>query len=164
MRRQTAQNRRENGCAPTETKIRELSGRNPARNALSGVVSESCGLRRLGAGGSWAQTGDPPPSHRTGLRLRPERKFLRRDRPAKPGIDIAWARPSLCRFRFKKCPHRQPKFDHKDYRKRVGHSMVRHICADGLLSRPSPSLGCLKWRPMISVKSSRSTLALGSNE
>jgi hypothetical protein len=51
-----------------------------------------------------------------------------------------------------------------DYRKRVGHSIVRHICADGLLSRPSPSLGCLKCRPMISVKSSRSTLALGSNE
>jgi hypothetical protein len=50
------------------------------------------------------------------------------------------------------------------YRNRLGHSMVRHMCADGLLSRPRPSFGCLKLRPMMSVKSSRLTLALGSNE
>ena len=53
------------------------------------------------------------------------------------------------------------KFYHKN---RVGHIMVRHMCADGLESRPSPSFGCLKWRPMTSVKSSMLTLALGSNE
>src|SRR5450631_2236337 len=47
----------------------------PAENALFGVVSETCGLQGLGGGGSWAQTGDPPPSHRTGLRPRRERKF-----------------------------------------------------------------------------------------
>ena len=50
------------------------------------------------------------------------------------------------------------------YRNRVGHIMVRHMCADGLLSRPSPSLGCLKLRPMMSTKSPRLTLAFGSNE
>ena len=44
---------------------------NPRRNALFGVVSERHGLRRLGGGGSRAQTGDPPPSHRTGLRTEP---------------------------------------------------------------------------------------------
>jgi len=43
------------------------------------------------------------------------------------------------------------------------HSIVRHICADGCC-RAEPLFGCLKCRPMISVKSSRSTLALGSNE
>ena len=49
------------------------------------------------------------------------------------------------------------------YRNRVGHMMVRHMCADGLLSKPRPSFGCLKWRPMMSTKSSRLTLASGSN-
>ena len=47
---------------------------------------------------------------------------------------------------------------------RVGHISVRHMCDDGVLSRPSPSFGCLKLRPMMSTKSSRSTLASGSNE
>jgi hypothetical protein len=41
---------------------------NPRRKALFGVVSETGGLRRLDGGGSRAQTEDPPPSHRTGLR------------------------------------------------------------------------------------------------
>src|SRR5258706_9273207 len=40
---------------------------NPRRNALFGVVLETCGLRRLDGGGSRAQTEDPPPSHRTNL-------------------------------------------------------------------------------------------------
>src|SRR6478735_525855 len=52
----------------------------------------------------------------------------------------------------------------KPHKNRVGHKIVRHICAEGLLSRPRPSLGCLKLRPMMSTKSSRLTLALGSNE
>ena len=51
-----------------------------------------------------------------------------------------------------------------DYRNRVGHISVRHICADGELSKPRPSFGCLKLRPMMSTKSSRLTLAFGSNE
>src|SRR6202022_3882792 len=56
----------------TELLQRQKSGKwiaeNPGRNALFGVVPESCGLRRLDGGGSRAQTEDPPPSHRTGLR------------------------------------------------------------------------------------------------
>ncbi len=31
-----------------------------------------------------------------------------------------------------------------DYRGLLGLAMVRHMCADGLLSYPSPSVGCLK--------------------
>ena len=50
------------------------------------------------------------------------------------------------------------------YKNRVGHISVRHMCDDGVLSRPRPSFGCLKLRPMMSTKSSRSTLASGSNE
>ncbi len=50
------------------------------------------------------------------------------------------------------------------YRYRVGRISVRHICADGLESQPSPSSGWRKLRPTISTKSSMSTLALGSNE
>jgi GST-like protein len=37
------------------------------------------------------------------------------------------------------------------YRKLCGQIMVRHICATGELSKPKPSLGCLKCRPMMSV-------------
>src|SRR5438105_10527873 len=47
---------------------------------------------------------------------------------------------------------------------RVGHISVRHMCDDGVLSRPRPSFGCLKLRPMMSTKSSSLTLAFGSNE
>ena len=50
------------------------------------------------------------------------------------------------------------------YKNRVGQRIVRHIWAEGLLSRPRPSFGCRKLRPMISTKSSSSTLAFGSNE
>ncbi len=52
----------------------------------------------------------------------------------------------------------------RSHKNRVGHIRVRHICADGELSKPRPSSGCLKLRPMMSTKSLRSTLALGSNE
>src|SRR5215831_1532028 len=48
------------------------------------------------------------------------------------------------------------------HKNRVGQRIVRHICADGLLSRPRPVFGCLKFRPMMSTKSSRLTLAFGS--
>ena len=50
------------------------------------------------------------------------------------------------------------------HRNFVGRISVRHICATGLLSKPSPSFGCLKLRPMISVNSSSSTTTSGSNE
>jgi hypothetical protein len=50
------------------------------------------------------------------------------------------------------------------YRNFVGRIRVRHICATGLLSKPSPSFGCLKLRPITSVNSSSSTTTLGSNE
>jgi hypothetical protein len=36
------------------------------------------------------------------------------------------------------------------YRNRVGHMMVRHMWADGLLSQPRPSFGWRKLRPMMS--------------
>src|SRR6267154_5784088 len=39
----------------------------------------------------------------------------------------------------------------------VGQIIVRHICATELPSNPRPSLGCLKLRLMISVKSSSLT-------
>ena len=52
----------------------------------------------------------------------------------------------------------------KIYRYFVGQMMVRHMCADGLPSKPRPSFGCLKWRPTTSVNSSRLTCALGSKE
>src|SRR5216683_2291807 len=59
----------------------------PRRNALFGVVSETCGLRRLDGGGARAQTGDPPPSHRTGLRRRAGNGNLRcRDGLAKADL------------------------------------------------------------------------------
>ena len=32
----------------------------------------------------------------------------------------------------------------------VGRAIELHICATGLLSKPRPSFGCLKWRPIIS--------------
>ena len=48
------------------------------------------------------------------------------------------------------------------YKNRVGHMMVRHMWADGLLSQPRPSFGCLKLRPMMSSNWSRLTLAFGS--
>src|SRR5205814_751220 len=49
-----------------------------------------------------------------------------------------------------------------DQRYFVGIMMVRHMCAEGLASQPSPSFGCLKWRPTTSVNSSSSTLTFGS--
>ena len=50
-----------------------------------------------------------------------------------------------------------------DQRYFVGIMMVRHMCAEGLASQPSPSFGCRKWRPTTSVNSSSSTLTFGSN-
>ena len=47
------------------------------------------------------------------------------------------------------------------YRNRVGRISVRHMCADGLESQPSPSLGWRKLRPTMSTKSLMSTLAFG---
>src|SRR5262245_14589611 len=55
-------------------------------------------------------------------------------------------------------------FQYVDYKNRVGQFNVRHMCEDGVLSQPSPSLGWRKLRPMMSVNSSSSTFALGSNE
>ena len=46
----------------------------------------------------------------------------------------------------------------------VGQIIVRHIWATGLPSKPRPSFGCLKLRPMMSSKSSSSTWTLGSKE
>jgi hypothetical protein len=80
--------------APTQTRHcaqRPKSGNwmaeSPRRNALFSVLPEIWGLRGLGGGGSRAQTGDPPPSHRTGLRRRAGNGNLRcRDGHAKAGL------------------------------------------------------------------------------
>ena len=56
----------------------------------------------------------------------------------------------------------EPAPDQSSYRNRVGHMMVRHMWADGLLSQPRPSFGWLKLRPMTSSNWSRLTLAFGS--
>ncbi len=44
-----------------------------------------------------------------------------------------------------------------------GNIIVRHMCAVPLLSFPSPSFGCLNWRPMMSMNGSIDTFAFGSN-
>jgi hypothetical protein len=60
---------------------------NPRRNALFGVVPETLGFQGLGGGGTRAQTGDPPPSHRTTLLSRAGNGNLRcRDGHAKAGL------------------------------------------------------------------------------
>src|SRR5579863_7727976 len=50
------------------------------------------------------------------------------------------------------------------YRYFAGRIIARHICATGLLSKPSPCSGWRKFRPITSVNSSSSTFAFGSNE
>ena len=50
------------------------------------------------------------------------------------------------------------------YRYSAGRIIARHMCATGLLSKPSPCSGWRKLRPMMSVNSSSSTCTLGSNE
>src|SRR5882757_7465453 len=68
-------------------KERNDTGENPRRNGLFGADPEICGLEGLGGGGSRAQTGDPPPSHRTGLRRRAGNGNLRcRDGHAKADL------------------------------------------------------------------------------
>jgi hypothetical protein len=67
MQRQSAEIRRKRVRTPTETKTPDRVAGNPRRNALFGVISEMCVLRRLNGGDSRAQTDDPPLSHRTGL-------------------------------------------------------------------------------------------------
>src|SRR5712664_3553450 len=57
-------------CLQRPKSGKQVAG-NPRRTALFGVDCGKGGLRRLDGGGSWAQTGDPPPSHRTGLRPAP---------------------------------------------------------------------------------------------
>jgi len=66
---------------------------NPRRNALFGVVLKPRGLQGLDGGGSRAQTGDPPPSHRTGLRHRAGNRNLRCRDGRDKGRLIAWQRP-----------------------------------------------------------------------
>jgi hypothetical protein len=95
------------GCGDRPPKIapkmgersqRQKSGKrvvgNPRRNGLFGVVPETRGLRRLDGGGSRAQTGDPPPSHRTGLRRRAGNGNLRcRTGTQKPAYQLAEINP-----------------------------------------------------------------------
>ncbi len=50
------------------------------------------------------------------------------------------------------------------HRKLFGQIIVRHMCATGEPSKPSPSAGCLKFRPTTSSNSSNSTTSPGSNE
>ena len=55
--------------------------RNPRRNALFGIVSESCGLRRLDGGDDLDQTGCSPPSDRTRLRHSSQERNFSLQRP-----------------------------------------------------------------------------------
>jgi len=82
---------------------------------------------------------------------------------ARPG---ARPRPSERRWRHRRASaHRKEVGGERGgYRYFVGRINVRHICATGLLSKPSPSFGCLKLRPITSVNSSSSTTTSGSNE
>src|SRR5689334_18701082 len=61
-------------------------------------------------------------------------------------------------------PRTGPLAKRNPQRNRVGHMSVRHMCATGLPSNPSPSSGCLKLRPSTSSKSSSCTTTFGSNE
>src|SRR5450755_576109 len=60
-------------------KKRNDTGENPHGNGLFGAGPETCGLEGLDGGGSRAQTGDPPPSHRN------------RSPAAEPGTEICHA-------------------------------------------------------------------------
>src|SRR5882724_3695413 len=65
-------------------KARNDTDENPHRNGPFGAAREICGLEGLDGGGSRAQTGDPPPSHRN--RSPPpsrERKFAMQRRARK---------------------------------------------------------------------------------
>src|SRR5262249_38335501 len=57
-----------------------------------------------------------------------------------------------------------PRLRRSRYRNLLGRIKVRHICATGLWSKPRPSSGCRKLRPITSVNSSSSTTTSGSKE
>src|SRR5579863_4664436 len=59
------------------------------------------------------------------------------------------------------CAHTLPIID-EVYKGRSGMAIDLHMCATGLPSKPSPSLGCLKLRPMISVNCSSVGFTPGS--
>jgi hypothetical protein len=71
MQRRSAENGRSNTLTLAETEIQEIQLENPRGNAPFGVRSRSWGLRRLDGGDCRARTGDPRPSRRTSLRLKP---------------------------------------------------------------------------------------------
>jgi len=50
------------------------------------------------------------------------------------------------------------------HRKLLGQIIVRHMCATGEPSNPSPSAGCRKFRPTTSSNSPNATTVPGSNE
>ena len=50
MQRRSAKNRHSNARKLAETEIREMSGRNPRKNALFSVVPEALGFQGLGGG------------------------------------------------------------------------------------------------------------------
>src|SRR5215471_7170062 len=102
------------------------------------------------------------------LRPRPEERPQGAFRRTAAGEHVPFGHPSR-RPRFARAPQdevgvcctSQRQATHKN---RVGQLSVRHMCEEGVLSQPSPSFGCRKLRPIMSVNSSSSTLALGSNE
>jgi len=77
---------------------------NPRRSALFGVDAGKGGSRRLGGGGSRAQTGDPPPSHRTGLSAEPGTEICDAETGTqKPTYHLAETNPET--RRSAKSPH-----------------------------------------------------------
>src|SRR5713101_1344970 len=85
-------------------KARNDTDENPHRNGPFGAGREICGLEGLDGGGSRAQTGDPPPSHRN--RSPPpsrERKFAMQRRARKSRL-ITSRRPIQRRPGVQKAP------------------------------------------------------------
>src|SRR5712671_1352807 len=83
--RPEAKNPPERPLLSAETGKLKIGMKNPRINGLFSIGDGFCGSGRLGGGGSRAQTEDPPPSHRTGLRHRSRNGNLRcRDGTQKP--------------------------------------------------------------------------------
>ena len=120
-----------------------------------------------------------PMSRRSASRCAPPGPPIRRTPCSSPAIPSAAPPPSGARpaFRWARVfwprsatsralPARTGSWtaDGIAYRYFAGRIIARHMCATGLLSKPSPCSGRRKLRPMMSVNSSSSTCTLGSNE
>lgn len=81
--------------------------------------------------------------------------------PSQRATALRSAQPRPGRWPFRTAGRRGGTFD-LHQRKLFGQIMVRHMCATGDPSNPSPSEGCRKLRPTTSSNSSNATLTLES--